>query len=190
MGVSLERAGEILALNFGESIKEDKMTASGVIEKKKVEDTQWGNRLSFCIGHRWYSVFENNLKDQHTKDLLHGLKEGDEVDLDVVEKPNKNKPGESFYNIVGAVKVDRLGADVPAREPSPAGSREASNRMDTDHRGESDTRIRSMALSYAKDWCISVNAQKDREPVRDGYFAHGDVIIIAKAFEQYIQTGE
>jgi hypothetical protein len=53
-----------------------------------------------------------------------------------------------------------------------------------------DTKIRSMALAYAKDWGIGINSQKDREPVRDGYLNHHDVVNVAKDFEKYILTGE
>jgi hypothetical protein len=157
--------------------KGEKMKAEGTIEKKKVEETQWGNRLCYMIGKRWYSVFETNLKDTHTKDLLHGLKEGDEVEFEITESPNKKKPGEVFYNIVGATRVERLNKDldVPAKV-QPSG------------RGESDTRVRSMALSYAKDLIVAGGIG---EGSGHGFDEGQDKAIdLAKRFEKYIQTGE
>ena len=155
MGVSLERAGEILALKFD---KEETMKADGIIQKKKVDATQWGNRISLFIGNRWYSAFDTAFKDSHTKDLVHGLKEGDEVELDIVEKPNKNKPGEVFYNIVGAMRVDRVDKDGGKLPPVDKAA------------GQADERNRSVALSYAKDLVVAGTITLDQMYSQADYF--------------------
>lgn len=146
------------------------MKADGVIQKKKVDATQWGNRVSLFIGNRWYSAFDSNLKDTHTKDLLHGLAEGDEVELEVVEKPNKNKPGEVFYNIVGAVKGDRI--DREGNKVPPPDSKKVVAR---DYEAESDKKDRGVALRYSVDMFIA------------GKLDMGDIYSQADYFLAYIK---
>jgi len=168
---TLERAGEILGLDLSKiKLEEKQMKADGVIQKKKVDATQWGNRLSFMIGNRWYSCFDKSIGDTHVKDLLHGLAEGDEVELDVVEKPNKNKPGEVFYNIVGAVRVDRV--DREGNKMAPPASKQVAAR---DYEAESDKKDRGVALRYSVDMFIA------------GKIDMGDIYSQADYFLAYIK---
>ena len=137
------------------------MKAEGIIQRKKVDSTQWGNRVSFMLGNKWYSCFDKNIGDTHTREMLHGLVEGDEVEFEVVEKPNKNRPGEVFYNIVGAVRVERIDKETGAKNPP----------KDTG----GDERTRSMALAYAKDLCVA------------GKIELGDIYSQADYFIAYIK---
>ncbi len=86
---------------------------SGVIQKKLIKAFPYGNRISFMIGHNWYSVFDNKLGTQEARDVVESLKEGDEVELEFTEK--KSQDGQAtFLTIVGITRVDRLDKVPPA----------------------------------------------------------------------------
>ena len=111
MPVTIERASEILGLNLR---SENMSQVSGVIKRKSVKGFDFGNQYGFMVGTDWYSIFDNKIKDAHTRELVEGLKEGDEVEFEFVDTPNKNKPGAVYHNITGVVRVDRVG---PAPDP-------------------------------------------------------------------------
>ena len=139
---------------------------SGVIKRKSVKGFDFGNQYGFMVGTDWYSIFDTKIKDANTRELVEGLKEGDEVEFEFVDTPNKNKPGAVYHNITGVVKVDRIG-------PAPDPDKPMSNRVD------SDTKIRSMALAYAKD-----------KHIQAGDMDNEAIVETAKRFTDYIMTGE
>jgi len=158
--VTLARTGEILALQF--TREENKMSypVSGVIQQKDVKATAWGNKVAFMIGNRWYSCLDKNIGDTHVKDLLMGLGQGDEVELDIVDNVSK-KDGKTYANIVGATRVERIDKETGAKNPP----------KDTG----GDERTRSMALAYAKDLCVA------------GKIELGDIYSQADYFIAYIK---
>ena len=146
MGVSLERAGEILALKFNKEEIKMGYPVSGVIKRKSVNATAWGNKVAFMVGNRWYSCLDKNIGDIHVKDLLMSLKEGDEVELDIVDNVSK-KDGKTYANIVGAVRVDRIDKDGGKLPPVDKAGR--------DYSAESDKKDRGVALRFAVDMYIA-----------------------------------
>jgi hypothetical protein len=151
----------------------------GKILRKSAKSYAWGDNVSFMVNGNWYSALVKKGEQNETTTLLRELAEGDEVELSIVEAENKKDPAKPYLNIVGVVKVSRLdyGEKVQApdnmtRPVQPAGH-------------EGDTKIRSMALAYAKDWGIALLDV----PGRGEGVTTDDFIVWAKRLEQYILTG-
>ena len=160
------------------------MLVSGRITRKSVKSGTYGDKVSFLVGGNWLSAFASDKKlDQDAKDLLRSLVEGEEAEFTIVEAPNKNDPSKPYLNIVGIIKVNRLDTgeapDYPAPPVQPTGQ---AGQPKDNQRESGDTRVRSMALAYAKDMAISINSV--------GLSLDDEMIISrAKRFEQYILTG-
>ena len=110
----------------------------GTIKKANAKEFQWGKKYSFLINSDWYGVFENKIQDPENRELIAGLKEGDEVCFDWEDV-------KGYKTIVGARK---LGESSPSTPPSTSQS--------TRYEKEPlDTRLRSMALAYVKDLIVA-----------------------------------
>jgi len=161
------------------------MLVSGRITRKSVKSGPYGDKVSFLVGGNWLSAFASDKKlDQDAKDLLRSLVEGEEAEFTIVEAPNKNDPSKPYLNIVGIIKVNRLDTGEAPDYPAPPAQPTGQTGQPKDNQRESgDTRVRSMALAYAKDWGI---AHKTDSQMMD----REEIVRIAKRFEQYILTGE
>ena len=166
------------------------MSMTGKISKKKVDNYAWGEKITFLVNGKWISalVNKNNPPSPEMAELLRNLQEGDEAQFEIVEAPNKTDPSKPPYlNIAGIERVHRIGGDTGEPQNYSVGSppsapRAESNRVDAP-KETGDTRVRSMALAYAKDWGI---AHKTDSQMMD----REEIVRIAKRFEQYILTGE
>ena len=160
----------------------------GTIQEASAKPFDWGTRYAFKIGGNEYSVFSNKILDPDNLAFIQGLKVEDEVSFDWDFEENKKNPNRPFRTIVGATPVQSVDKEKPAAPP-------ASNRVDAradpkpDYKGESDTRIRSMALSYAKDWIIATNSVAIQAGITN-FLETKDILTAAKQFEKYIQTGD
>jgi len=162
------------------------MSMTGKISKKKVDNYAWGEKITFLVNGKWISalVNKNNPPSPEMAELLRNLQEGDEAQFEIVEAPNKTDPSKPPYlNIAGIERVHRIGGDTGEPQNYSVGSPPSapSNRVDTP-KESGDTRVRSMALAYAKDMAISTNSV--------GLSLDDEMVISrAKRFEQYILTG-
>jgi len=164
-----------------------------IIRKKVDYGKGWGgtDKYSFLVYHngqeKWVSAFADEKKvDPETIQLFKDLAEGDRAEFTIVENQGKGKDGKpaTYLNIVGVVRETDVRDDVnvPAVQsvgkdkPKPA--------------GESDTRVRSMALSYAKDWAVAMAGGFMAEAAEHNTTPPDMMIELAKRFEQYILTGE
>ena len=165
------------------------MSMTGKISKKRVDNYAWGEKITFVVNGKWISalVNKNNPPSPEMAELLRNLQEGDEAQFEIVEAPNKTDPSKPPYlNIAGIERVHRIGGDTGEPQNYSVGSppsapRAESNRVDAPKETR-DTRVRSMALAYAKDWGI---AHKTDSQMMD----REEIVRIAKRFEQYILTG-
>jgi len=125
------------------------MLVSGKIKQKSVAN----ERVSILIGETWISAFINADAKiaPEVKDLLRELIVGDEAQFECVENVSK-KTGQTYRNIVGVIRVTRLGG--PNVEVAPPSAPSApSARVDAPKEG--DTRVRSMLVAYCKDLVVA-----------------------------------
>jgi hypothetical protein len=185
-GVTVEEFCELFkATIIRKDIKEKTMDSiAGKIKQKKVNNYAWGDKVAFLVNGQWISalVSKSNPETDTTR-LLRELQEGEEAEFSIVET---SKDGKTYKNITDVIRITRDVAP-PNEEPvQPSGK-------PGDIQG--DTRVRSMALAYAKDFTIAMLG-KDLptetlvvEAIIQGK-SSGFMIDFAKRFEQYILTGE
>lgn len=164
------------------------MSMTGKISKKKVDNYAWGDKVAFLVNGKWVSALVNKKTPPPPEiaEMLRDLKEGDEVKLEISEAPNKTDPTKPPYlNIVGIERITRVGADLDEPPDTPAA-------QPTGHKaGETDTKIRSMALAYAKDLDIAYRRETEEYSQSDEMANAAERIKnIAKQFEKFILTGE
>jgi hypothetical protein len=179
--VSEQRAKEILGLDHiirREKIMEntDNMV-SGKIIKKWVKPGVRGNTIGFIVldhgQEKMVSVFESKLTPE-MKAVIMALVEGMFAEFEVIANVSKTD-GKTYLNIVTATPVTQLRDDAE----QPAAPSGPSNRLDAGKKAESpDTRVRSMALAYAKDLVVA------------GKVDLAELKSTAEWFEAYILTGE
>lgn len=154
-------------------------TISGKIKSKKVKNGTYGDLIVFQVGASTMSVFANDKKlTQEAKDLIRELQEGDEAEFTTYDSTGKD--GKTYTNISGVIKVSRLdygdvsnSTETPVHTPKP------------EAKPEGDTKIRSMALAYAKDLALVYKIDD-----ADGCPQLSELIEWAKRFEQYIVSGD
>jgi hypothetical protein len=154
---------------------------SGKIIRKWVKPGTRGNTIGFVVldkgQEKMVSVFESKLSPE-TKPVIMALVEGMFAEFDVI--PNVSKTdGKTYLNIVGATPVTQLRDDAPAESPA-----QPSNRLES-RETQGDTKVRSMALAYAKDLGVAWITQ---QPGND--IDIETAITRAQRFEKYILTGE
>ena len=155
------------------------MVVSGKIKSKTVKSGTYGDLIVFQVGGQTLSVFGTDKKvSEEAKQVIRDLQEGDSVEFEVAQRQGKD--GKMYNNIVGATRVTQLNEheEVPAVQPVGRGETKESG----------DTRVRSMALAYAKDVAIAsigLEAGTEVEPL-----SWDNIIARAKRFEHYILTGE
>jgi hypothetical protein len=163
---------------------------AGKIKQKKVNNYAWGDKVAFLVNGQWISalVSKSNPETDTTR-LLRELQEGEEAEFSIVET---SKDGKTYKNITDVIRIDRRGAP-PTEEEYKVGAPVQPSGKPGDIQG--DTRVRSMALAYAKDFTIAMLG-KDLptetlvvEAIIQGK-SSGFMIDFAKRFEQYILTGE
>ena len=168
-------------------------TVSGKIKRKTVKAGTYGDKVSFLIGANWVSCFATDKKlSEEVKQTLRELQEGDEAEFLVVENPGTNLKGETvvYLNIVGVERVTRI--DSPAEEEYKVGSPPPNvppvGRPEP-QKESGDTRVRSMAASYGKDYIVETNKIRATLTLPD-LFSYEDIITVAQRLEKYILTGE
>ena len=132
------------------------MLVSGKIKQKSVAN----ERVSILIGETWISAFINADAKiaPEVKDLLRELIVGDEAQFECVENVSK-KTGQTYRNIVGAIRVTRL--DGPNVEVAPPSAPSApSARVDA---SKGDSRDNMMRTSYCKDLMIAFPGEPEEE---------------------------
>ena len=155
MGVSEQRAFEILNLKliWKEKIKVN--TTTGIIEVREVKDvTGRGGKvnqlISFTINGKKYSTFDNAVPGE-VAERLGELKKGDDVELTYKENPGTwQGKAVTYLNIVDAVRVDRMGGEE-APKPRPTEWKEDKPKKAGDSKPQDGSRDDMMRLSYAKD---------------------------------------
>ena len=159
-------------------------TLSGRIKRKSLKD----NRVSFMVGDKWISAFTVGPGvSEELREGLRNLMEGDNAEFTLLDREAKD--GKVYSNIIGVTKVMDINQDVPAppaNVPGPASVHPVGPSAPAGQ-GEGPTRVRSMALAYAKDWAIGQNA--NRQEGEESYSTN-DIIEMAKRFEAYILTGD
>ena len=168
------------------------MAMIGRISKKRVDNYAWGEKVTFLVNGKWISalVSKSNPPSEEMMGLLKNLQEGDEAQFEITESPNKTDPSKPPYlNITDIVKVTRVGGDTGEEMDyhvnAPAQEKKAPAQPDGRGETQGDTRVRSMALAYAKDLEIAVVGRTPEYNYGPQY-----IIDLAKRFEQYILTGE
>ena len=157
-------------------------TLSGRIKRKSLKY----NRVSFMVGDKWISAFTVGPGvSEELREGLRNLMEGDSAEFTLLDREAKD--GKVYSNIIGVTKVMDINQDVPASGPLtlyPDGTTAKPVVHPDRQAGEGPTRVRSMALAYAKDLYISEERDLSDENPED--------VIVGKAkrFEQYILTGD
>ena len=155
MGVSEQRAFEILNLKLIWKEKLKVNTTTGIIEVREVKDvTGRGGKvnqlISFTINGKKYSTFDNAVPGE-VAERLGELKKGDEVELTYKENPGTwQGKAVTYLNIVDAVRVDRMGGEE-APKPRPTERKEDKPKKAGDSKPQDGSRDDMMRLSYAKD---------------------------------------
>jgi len=167
-------------------MSDDVNKVTGIVEFRDVKDVpgkgkfagQTSQKIQLKVNGTNYSTFSNSVPNDVAERLEH-IKAGDEVELTykTTEGTWQGKPV-TYRNIVDAIKVTRPDGEPPSARVEPERPR-AAGRSTGDGRESPDVRVRSMALAYAKD-----------KHIQAGDWDNESIIVTAKRFEQYIQTGE
>lgn len=127
---------------------------SGIIEEKSVSTTNGATLYKFRVGGQTYSVYSNRLAPD-AQEIVNALQRGDEVEGEYVQATSKT--GRTYFNLTSIVKVERVGQ--PAGKPYQA--------------QDSQSKLRSVALSYAKDgWCAGKIEASEITAYADQFLAY------------------